>query len=256
MKLFLLSIFLPLAVTVTVHAQANTPSERKLLKAIQNDDPKPVEAYIHFRRDPNEVIEPYRHMVTGDTLLHHAANYGSKKVVELLLKSGADPLQMDASMKYPIEAAIHNDKKDIIKLRSRPEDKRNPEEITDDLLYRLVAEEYRRSGWHANKMTPVYISLNGKDPSDTQMKRFRAVCKQFVPFSKIPTNTDEHAEKKGSAKANIPKVYISLKPSTTGIGFDWSFSLSIGPLSGGGFEGRFLQLYGYWIKETTKRWVS
>jgi hypothetical protein len=257
MKLFLLSLFVSLAVTITVRAEASTPSDRKLLKAIQDDDPKPVDAYIHFRRDPNAVIEPSRDMVTGETLLHHAASYGSMKVVELLLKSGADPLQMDASMKYPIEEAIRNDKKDIIKLLSRPEDKRKPEEVTTDLLYRLVAESYRTSHEGDKKTPPVFVRLNGKDPSGTQMDRLRTLSQQFAPFSTISFDPDEKPGKARSGKlVEIEKLYISIKPSANGVGLDWSLSISPGPLSGRGSEGHCSLQHGYWIVKTTKHWVS
>ncbi|MES2923861.1 MAG: ankyrin repeat domain-containing protein [Verrucomicrobiota bacterium] len=250
MKLFLLSIFFPLAVTLTVRAEASTPSERKLIKAIREDAPKPVKAHIDFNKDPNTVID-------GDTLLHHAALYGSNKVVESLLKSGADPMRMNASMEYPIEVAIRHDAKEIIKLLSRPEDKRKPEDVTTDLLYRLVAGSYPTSDEGDKKTPPVFVRLNGNDPSGAQMDRLRSLGKQFALFSEIPLNPDEQPKKARAGKlAEIETLYISIKPSANGFGFDWSLSISPGPLTGRGSEGNCLQQHGYWIVETTKRWVS
>jgi hypothetical protein len=79
------------------------------------------------------------------------------------------------------------------------------------------------------------------------MDRLRSLGKQFAPFSKIPFDPDEQPEKARAAKPEITKVSISTKPSANGIGFDWSFSISSGPLSGRGTEGHFSQQHGYWI---------
>jgi len=256
MKLLFLGVFFLLATTSTSFAEANKPNTRQLIKAIENDDINTVRNYIHFHGNPNKVIEADRYFAQGNTLLHHAAAFGSKNVADLLLKSGADPLRMNASMQYPIELAVKEKKEDIIKLLSRPEDKRDTEEVTAELLHRIYTEECLAREANDIGVATIYVSIDGKDPSKTQMKHLGALCKQFVPHSKIPIFPDKNSKEARAAKSKIVELGISRKPSANGISYVWGISIGAGPLSGYGRRGSFSQRYGYWIKSETSYWVS
>lgn len=182
----------------------------------------------------------------GWTLLHFAAGVGSERMVCFLVDNGADLFSHDPSGIRPIDIAFQQGRTNICQALANT----LPHASSIDGFPRGVLERI----FCSQQKDPVFVSVNGKDPSDELMKWLRDIWPNASLGSKGEQATDSVAKEKKNQKSEIEEkmaICIVTIKRLSEKEYSWFLSFKSSLHSSWTDEGKVREEYGYWV--VTKR---
>jgi len=192
------------------------------------------------------------------TALHYSALSNNPEVAKLLLENGASK-DVRALGSRPIDYAFEDGNTEVCEVLRKPNEKERdiggyPEPLLDEV--------FRRSQFRDEEVR--FLSINGKDPDEEQLKYFHRLWPNVRPRSHAE-EIDRSSLPMGVAKTSYRDVktkdygiVVELSLKRTGDDtYDWSHREATGSsLAGSGSSGKALKKYGYWFKQNLDAWYE
>ena len=224
-------------------SDAHVPLSGAAEWSLTTSDTELLQALLKAGLQINEPVDnSYGPEAFGWTLLHFAAGLGNERYIQFLLDHGADVSKRDRFGARPINLAFEKGMTNVCEQLANPK----PSTTLIDGFPEEILEEFFRS----SRTNAILVWINGKDPSETLLKRIRCRWPNADVGSKCERVANPEPWREPYQNAQTKEKVATFTVTIDKLNeheYTWHAFYYETPLSGWFENGKFLWKYGYWL---------